>query len=85
MDSIKEQIKGIVHDICPDIEIDEDVLLVDDGIIESFDAIRIISEFMDVFNISIDADDFEPENLNTIDSMFELVMNKLKASGKNKV
>lgn len=82
MDSIKKQIEEIVLEVCPDIEINENTLLVDDGIIESFDAIRIISEFMEVFNISIDADDFEPENLNTIDSMCKLVMNKLKSTKK---
>ena len=79
MEEIKKQIEAIVKEICPDIEISDNVLLVDDGIIESFDAIRIISEFMEVFNISIDADDFEPENLNTIDNMCELVVSKLKA------
>ncbi|MDD6400141.1 MAG: acyl carrier protein [Lachnospiraceae bacterium] len=79
MEKIRKQIEAIVREVCPDIEISDDTLLVDEGIIESFDAIRIISEFMEAFNISIDADDFEPENLNTIDSMCELVASKLKA------
>ena len=45
-------------------------------VLESFDVIQIVTTLMDEFDIYIDADDIEPENLNNLDAICELVERK---------
>ncbi|WP_270914804.1 acyl carrier protein [Allofournierella sp. CML151] len=47
--------------------------LIDDGILDSFDIITIVSEFNDAFDIEIDVDELEPCNFNTVEAMQELI------------
>ena len=49
----------------------------DDSLLESFDVIQIVTSLMDEFDISIDADDIEPENLNSLDAICAMVERKL--------
>ena len=51
--------------------------LIDDSLLESFDVIQIVTSLMDEFDISIDADDIEPENLNSLDAICAMVERKL--------
>lgn len=39
--------------------------------------IQIVTSLMDEFDISIDADDIEPENLNSLDAICAMVERKL--------
>lgn len=73
----REKIKAIFEEICPDVDFEKETALVDDGIIESFDVIQGMNEIMEAFDIEIDADDIEPENLNSIDAMAAMVERKL--------
>ena len=41
------------------------------------DRIQIVTELMEEFNIFIDADDIEPENLNSLENIREMVERKL--------
>ncbi|MBO5998185.1 MAG: acyl carrier protein [Lachnospiraceae bacterium] len=74
---IRKQILEILEDVCPGVDIENQTALFDDGIIASFDVIHIMSELMDVFNIEIDADDIEPENINSLDALVKLVESRL--------
>lgn len=74
---MKQKIMSIVSEIVPDVDLEHANALIDDGILESFDIIQIVTALMDEFDIDIDADDIEPENLNSIDAMCELVAGKL--------
>ena len=74
---MKEKILNIIQDICPDVDFLKEKALIDDGIIDSFSVIQIITTFMDEFDIEIDADDIEPENLNSFDAMCNFVDRKM--------
>ena len=47
--------------------------MIDDGILDSFDIIAVVSELNENFEIEITADELEPENFNTLDAVVELV------------
>ncbi len=74
---IRKQILEILEEVCPGVDIESQTALFDDGIIASFDVIHIMSELMDLFNIEIDADDIEPENINSLDALVNLVESRL--------
>lgn len=75
---MRDRVLKIVSEVCPSVDFENTKNLIDDGILESFDIISIVSELMEEFDIDIDADDIEPENLNDLDAIVELVESKLE-------
>ena len=74
---MKERILKLLEGIQPDIDFENETALIDDSQLESFDVIQIVTSQMDEFDISIDADDIEPENLNSLDAICAMVERKL--------
>lgn len=74
---MKERILKLLEEIQPDIDFENETALIDDSLLESFDVIQIVTSLMDEFDISIDADDIEPENLNSLDAICAMVERKL--------
>lgn len=73
---MKEKVLEVLNSIRPDVDFEAETALIDDSILESFDVIQIVTTLMDEFNIYIDADDIEPENLNDLDAICALVAQK---------
>ena len=74
---MREHILEVLTSVRPDVDFARETGLIDDSILESFDVIQIVTSLMDEFDIDIDADDIEPENLNDLDAICALVENKL--------
>ena len=74
---MKERILKLLEGIQPDLDFENETALIDDSLLESFDVIQIVTSLMDEFDISIDADDIEPENLNSLDAICAMVERKL--------
>lgn len=74
---MKERILELLEGIQPDIDFENETALIDDSLLESFDVIQIVTSLMDEFDIFIDADDIEPENLNSLDAICAMVERKL--------
>ena len=70
---MKEQLMNLLEEIRPDVEFENESKLIDDGILDSFDIISIVSEMNDTFDIEINVDELEPYNFNTVDAMIELI------------
>lgn len=68
-----EEIMKILTDVRPDVDFANEKKLIDDGILDSFDIITIVSEFNETFDIDIDVEDLEPVNFNTVEAMAELI------------
>lgn len=51
--------------------------LIDDGILDSFDVVAIISEIDDQFDVQIRINELDPENFNSAESIWNLIQ-KLK-------
>ena len=74
---MREEVLEILSSICPDVDFEETENPIDDSVIDSFAVIQIVTELMEHFDIFIDADDIEPENLNSLDAICDMVSKKL--------
>jgi acyl carrier protein len=70
---MREQLLALLEEIRPDVDFENEKLLIDDDILDSFDIIAIVQDMNDTFGVNIDADDLEPYNFNTVDAMIELI------------
>lgn len=68
-----DKLLAILHEIRPDVDFEKEKKLIDDSILDSFDIIALVSELNDTFNISIEIEDLEPDNFNSIEAMKELI------------
>jgi acyl carrier protein len=70
---MKERLINILEEIRPDIDFSTNDLLIDDGVLDSFDIVVLVGELNDAFGIDIGAADLQPENFNTIDAILALI------------
>lgn len=70
---MKDKIHEIIEDVRPDIEYNEDTLLIDEGLLDSFDIVNVVLELSEEFDIEIGVEEVVPENFNTIDAITKLV------------
>lgn len=63
----------IMDEIRPDIDFTKENKLIDDGVLDSFDIISIVSEVNDFFGIELNVNDLLPENFNSADALFDLI------------
>ncbi len=67
----------ILSEIRPDIDFEKESKMIDEGLLDSFDIVSIISELNDAFDINIRVTDLKPENFNSLQAIQELVEFKL--------
>lgn len=70
---MREKLLALLGDIRPDVDFENEKLLIDDGILDSFDIISIVQDMNDAFNVEINVEDLEPYNFNTVEAMEELI------------
>ena len=68
-----ETILQILTELRPDVDFALAQNLIDDGVLDSFDVVSLVSELCDAFEVSISVDDLTPENFNTPEAMLALV------------
>ena len=73
-----EKLLKIWKGIRPDVDFENEDALIDDGILDSFDVVSIISELDDVFGVQVKINELDPENFNSVESIWNLVQ-KLQA------
>ena len=71
-----EKVLSIVEEIRPDVDFAEETALIDDGVLDSFDIVSIISDLNDEYEINIRVHDLTPENFNSVESIVKLVEHK---------
>lgn len=73
MEKLLELLKGVR----PDVDFEGETALIDDGILDSFDVVAIISGIDDEFDVQIRINELDPENFNSAESIWNLIQ-KLK-------
>ncbi len=68
-----ETILQILTELRPDVDFALAQNLIDDGVLDSFDVVSLVSELCDAFEVDITVEDLTPENFNTPAAMLALV------------
>lgn len=68
-----EKLLDILNQIRSDIDYESEKTLVDDGILDSFDIVSIVSELSMEYDIDISIDDMTAENFNSAEAMLEMI------------
>lgn len=68
-----KQLMAILSDIRPDVDFENETALIDDGILDSFDVVSIISEIDDKFGVQIRISELDPENFNSAEAIWKLI------------
>ena len=68
-----EELLELLKEIRSDVDFEKEESLVDDGIIDSFDIVSIISEISERFDVEITVDDILPENFNSASLIYALI------------
>ena len=68
-----DRIYAILKDLHPEFDYENSTDFVEDGLLDSFDAVQLISELEESFNITIDGLDILPESICSIDAIANMV------------
>ncbi len=68
-----DKVLEILNSIRSDVDYENENALIDDGILDSFDVVSVVGELCDAFDITITAEDIEPENFNSVAAIVALV------------
>ena len=68
-----DELIEILEDIQPDADYETCTTLIDDGILDSFAILSIVSELEDAFDIRITPAEIIPENFNSVQALYAMV------------
>lgn len=68
-----ETLMKILEELDDSIDWENEKKLIDDRIIDSFGVISLIAELEEQFDIEIAASEITPENLNSVDAIWDMV------------
>lgn len=72
---MKEQIIKILTELRPEFDFtQEGVNFIEEGMLDSFDLVTLVSELDNSFGISIDGVDILPENFSSVDAIANLLV-----------
>ena len=77
---MKEKIFDMLNEIRPEFDFADSSDFVEDGYLDSFDVVTLVSMIEEKFGVLISGMDILPENFSTVDAICELVV---KNGGKN--
>ena len=70
---MKNKISQILKEIRPEFNFDEDSNFIENGMLDSFDVVSLVTELDEEFKISIEGTDILPENFSTLEAIFNLL------------
>jgi len=68
-----KELMEILEDIHPGVDYETCTTLIDDGILDSFAVLSVVSELTDAFQIEITPAEIIPENFNSAAAMWDMV------------
>jgi len=68
-----EELMDLLKSVRSDVDFQNETELINDGILDSFDVVAIISEIDDKFGVQIRINELDPEHFNSAESIWDLV------------
>ena len=72
---MENKVLNLLKSIRPEFEFENSSDFIEDGYLDSFDLVTLVSELDDTFGISIDGLDIVPENFMTVETIASVVKN----------
>lgn len=69
-----EKLRMLLKDLHPEIDFETETKLIENGVLDSFDMVELVSELNAEFGIKINALHLKAENFNDVDSMGRLIL-----------
>ncbi|MCR5788732.1 MAG: acyl carrier protein [Lachnospiraceae bacterium] len=69
-----DEIIEILSTVHPEVDYETETGLIDKKIFDSFDIVTIVGELMDEFDVEITAEHMIPENFNSAQAIYELIL-----------
>ena len=63
----------ILNSMHPEVDFATETGLIEEGILDSFDIVTLISEISETFDVTISAEYIVPENFNSAKALYELI------------
>ena len=70
---MKEKVIEILESLKKNVDFENETAIIDDGILESFDIIRLVALLGDEFDVEFTAAELVPENFNTVDAIVNII------------
>jgi acyl carrier protein len=70
---MKEKLLSILAQLRPDVEFDQDSMLIDEGVLDSFDIVSLVGQINEIFDVDISVEHIVPENFNSVEAMLTLI------------
>ena len=71
---MKQQIINILQEIRPEFDFTQDINFIEEGMLDSFDVVSLVTTLDENYGISIDGMDILPENFATVESIQNLLI-----------
>lgn len=68
-----EKLIEILEEVNPDVDYRTCTTLIDDGLLDSFAILEIVSEINDEFDVEVSAPDIVPENFNSAAALWKMI------------
>lgn len=73
MNAEMQQLLAVLQDVNDEIDFAHEQAMVDDGLIDSLELMKIIVALEEAYDVRIDAGEVEPENFNSAEAILALV------------
>ena len=70
---MEDRLLKILSELRPEVDFTSEVALIDDGILDSFDMVALVTEINDEFDVRIGIENLVSENFNSVDSIMKLI------------
>ena len=71
---MEQKIIKILTDLRPEFDFSQPVNFIEEGMLDSFDIVNLVSELDSTFGISIDGVDILPENFSSVEAIKKLLL-----------
>lgn len=71
---MEQQIISILTELRPEFDFTQNINFIEEGMLDSFDIVNLVSELDSTFGISIDGVDIIPENFSSVEAIKNLLL-----------
>ena len=68
-----EELLEILQDIKPGVDFENETALIDNGVLDSLDIIKLVGQISDEFDVDVEVTDLVPANFNSAKAMYAMI------------